>query len=289
MDGTQEPLVMTVHLLADSGQGSLLQQTLDQLLHGICPGLRLFLVSERVGPVRYHDKCHPRRSRFPGMSVSLFLHEGLGEERLFHVLDSLRHWPWQCCPAPNAQGRLGPDVLANQPFYSLDHQMPVWGVRQAHCGSEMLRVTLHCSFDNYEDAVHLYETILQRDATLHKSDFCFFVLYATDSFALQLSLKQLPLGTSVDLKESSVLQFQVQDIGQLVPLLPHPCVPISRTRWQTQDYDGNRILLQVLCVASVTVWVTGTGHFTLAMGVRDVSMGVGLPLGYTAEPLGRCH
>ncbi|KAM5268192.1 protein FAM124B isoform 2-T2 [Hipposideros larvatus] len=245
MDELQEPLAMTVHLLANSGHGSLLQQTLDQLLDCICPGVRLFLVSERVSPVKYYDKCHPKRSRFPGMSVLLFLHESLGEERLFRVLDSLQHWPWQCCPAPSAQGSPCPYILANQEFYSLDNQMPVWGVRQVHCGSEMLRVTLYCSFDNYEDAIRLYEMILQREATLQKSDFCFFVLYATESFALQLSLKQLPLGTSVDPKESSVLQFKVQEIGQLVPLLPHPCVPISRTRWQTQDYDGNKILLQV--------------------------------------------
>ncbi|KAK2494855.1 hypothetical protein MC885_009704 [Smutsia gigantea] len=245
MDGTREPLAMTVHLLANSGHGSLLQKTLDQLLDCICPEVRLFLVSERVSPVKYDDKCHSRRSRFPGMSVLLFLHESLGEERLFRVLDSLRHWPWQCHPAGNPQGRPCPYMLANQEFYSLDSQMPVWGVRQVHCGTEILRVTLYCSFDNYEDAIRLYEMILQRDATLQKSNFCFFVLYATESYALQLSLKQLPPGMSVDPKESSVLQFKVQEIGQLVPLLPHPCVPISRTRWQTQDYDGNKILLQV--------------------------------------------
>lgn len=245
MDETQEPLAMTVHLLASSGHGAQLQQTLDQLLGCICPEVRLFLVSERMSPVKYYDKGHPKRSRFPGMSVLLFLHDSLGEERLFRVLDSLRRWPWRCYPAPIAQGRACPSILARQDFYSLDSQMPVWGVRQVHCGSEILRVTLYCSFDNYEDAVRLYEMILQRDTTSQKSDFCFFALYATDSFALQLSLKQLPLGMSVDPKESSVLQFKVQEIGQLVPLLPHPCVPISRTRWQTRDYDGNTILLQV--------------------------------------------
>ncbi|CAK7321050.1 Protein FAM124B [Vulpes lagopus] len=245
MDGAPEPLAMTIHLLASSGQGSLLQQTLDQLLACICPDVRPFLVSERVSPVKYYDKCHSRRSRFPGMSVLLFLHESLGEERLFRVLDSLGRWPWQCYPAPSAQGRPCPYILANQEFYSLDSQMPVWGVRQVHRGTEILRVTLYCSFDNYEDAIRLYELILQKEATLQKSNFCFFVLYATESFALQLSLKQLPLGVSVDPKESSVLQFKVQEIGQLVPLLPHPCEPISRTRWQTQDYDGNKILLQV--------------------------------------------
>ena len=245
MDETPEPLAMTVHLLANSGHGSLLQQTLDRLLDCVCPDVRPFLVSERVRPAKYYDRGHSKRSRFPGMSVLLFLHESLGEERLFRVLDSLRRWPWQCYPAPNAPGRPCPYVLAKQEFYSLDSQMPVWGVRQAHCGAEILRVTLYCSFDNYEDAIRLYELILQKDATLQKSNFCFFVLYATESFALQLSLKQLPLGMSVDPKESSVLQFKVQEIGQLVPLLPHPCVPISRTRWQTQDYDGNQILLQV--------------------------------------------
>ena len=245
MEETQEPLALTVHLLANSGHGSLLQQTLDQLLDCVCPGAHLFMVSERVSPVRNYDKCHPRRSRFPGMSVLLFLNESRGEERLFRVLDSLRRWPWHCYPAPNIRGSPGPSLLAHQEFYSLDNQMPVWGVRQAHSGTEILRVTLYCTFDNYEDAISLYEMILQREATLQKSNFCCFVLYATERFALQLSLKQLPLGVSVDPKESSVLQFKVQEIGQLVPLLPHPCVPISRTRWQTQDYDGNKILLQV--------------------------------------------
>ncbi|XP_039092765.1 protein FAM124B [Hyaena hyaena] len=245
MDESPEPLAMTVHLLASSGHGSLLQQTLDQLLDYVCPDVRPFLVSEAIRPAKYYDRCPSKRSRFPGMSVLLFLHQSLGEERLFRVLDSLQRWPWQCYPAPKAPGRPCPYILANQDFYSLDSQMPVWGVRQVHCGAEILRVTLYCSFDNYEDAIRLYELILQKDATLQKSNFCFFVLYAAESFALQLSLKQLPPGMSVDPKESSVLQFKVQEVGQLVPLLPHPCVPISRTRWQTQDYDGHQILLQV--------------------------------------------
>lgn len=236
---------MTVHLLASAGQGALLQQALDQLLGCICPEVRLFLVSERVSPVHRSDRCHPRRSRVPGMSVLLFLHRSRGEGQLCRVLHSLRRWPWQCHPGLSLQGSPCPHSLARQEFYTLDNHMPVWGVRQVPGGPEVLRVTLYCTFDNYEDAISLYEMILQREATPQKSNFCFFVLYATESCALQLSLKQLPLGMSVDPKESSVLQFKVQEIGQLVPLLPHPCVPISRTRWQTQDYDGNKILLQV--------------------------------------------
>lgn len=245
MDETQEPLALTVHLLADTGSGLLLQKALDQLLDCICPEVRLFQVSERVRPVNYHEKYHPRRARFPGMSVLLFLRESLGQDRLFRVLDFLQRSPWQGFPTQHAQGRPCSYLPANQEFYSLHNQMPVWGMRPVHCGTDILRVTLYCSFDNYEDAIRLYEMLLQRDATVQKSDFCFFVLYATEGFSLQLSLKQLPLGMSVDPKESSVLQFRVQEIGQLVPLLPNPCVPISSTRWQTQDYDGNKILLQV--------------------------------------------
>ncbi|KAG5833736.1 hypothetical protein ANANG_G00279040 [Anguilla anguilla] len=41
------------------------------------------------------------------------------------------------------------------------------------------------------------------------------------------------------------MEIRVRDVGGLVPLLPRPCTPISQVRWQTEDYDGNKILLQV--------------------------------------------
>ncbi|XP_048200110.1 protein FAM124B [Perognathus longimembris pacificus] len=248
MEDPQEPLAMTVHLLADSGQGSLLQQALDQLLDPICPEVRLFQVSERIGSGRDNNggKKHARRSELPGKSVMLLLNASLGQARLFRIVESLRRPPWQWVPAQAAPGRPCPHLLAaRQEVYSLGHQLPTWSVRQGRGGPDILRVTLRCRFENYEDAIRLYGLILQREAAVHKSTFCVFVLYGTPRFALQLSLKQLPPGRSVDPKESSVLQFQVQELGQLVPLLPNPCAPISRTRWRTQDYDGHTILLQV--------------------------------------------
>ncbi|XP_013799867.2 protein FAM124B [Apteryx mantelli] len=245
MGGRADSLLMTVHLLANSGHSSLLQQTLDRLLEWICPDIRLFLVSERVTPLRYYESYRKRSYGFPGMSVLLFLHEDYGEERIFQIHDFFQHPPWRYQCAQIANGQSHPYAPASQDFYGLDDQMPVWGIRQVHCGSEILRVTLYCSFDNYDDAVRLYEMILQKEATMQKSNFCVFVLYTTKNIAVQLCLKQLPIGVSVEPKESSVLQFKVQEIGQLVPLLPNPCIPISSTRWQTQDYEGNKILLQV--------------------------------------------
>ncbi|XP_009955569.1 PREDICTED: protein FAM124B [Leptosomus discolor] len=241
--------LMTVHLLANLGHSLLLQQTLDRLLEWICLDIRLFLVSERVTPLKYslkyYGRYHKRSFSFPGISVLLFLHEDLGEERIFQVHEQLQRPPWryQCAQIANGQSHLY--ASAHQDFYGLDDQMPVWGIRRVHCGPEILRVTLYCSFDNYEDAVRLYEMILQKEATMQKSNFCVFVLYATQNIAVQLCLKQLPIGVAAEPKESSALQFKVQEIGQLVPLLPNPCIPISSTRWQTQDYEGNTILLQV--------------------------------------------
>ncbi|NWI14839.1 F124B protein, partial [Crypturellus soui] len=87
--------------------------------------------------------------------------------------------------------------------------MPVWGARQVHCGPEIVRVTLYCSFDNYDDAVRLYEMILRQEAAPQKSNLCVFVLRAAAGVAVQLGLQQLPDGVAVQRKESSVLQFKV--------------------------------------------------------------------------------
>ncbi|KFO90310.1 Protein FAM124B, partial [Buceros rhinoceros silvestris] len=236
--------LMTVHLLANSGQSMLLQQTLDRLLEWICPDIRLFLVSERVTPLKYYQRYRKRSCGFPGMSVLLFLHEDLGEERIVQVHEQFQRPPWRYQRAQIANGQSRPYAPDHQDFYGLDEQMPVWGIRRVHCGPEVLRVTLYCSFDNYEDAVRLYEMILQREAAVQKTTFCVFVLQASPAVAVQLCLKQLPVGVAVEPRDSSALQFRVREMGQLVPLLPHPCVPISSTRWQTQDYEGNTILLQ---------------------------------------------
>ncbi|XP_072200515.1 protein FAM124B [Excalfactoria chinensis] len=244
MGDRAEPL-MTVHLLANSGYSVFLQQALDRLMDWICPDVPLFFVSKRVAPLKYYERNRRKNCGFPGISVLLFLHDDLGEERILQIQDLLQRPPWHYQCVPTSRARSPPCTPAPQDFYCLDDQMPVWGIRRVGCSPEILRVTLYCSFDNYDDAVGLYEMILRKEATTRKSNFCVFVLYATKAIAVQLCLKQLPIGMAAEPKESSLLQFKVQEMGQLVPLLPNPCVPISSTRWQTQDYEGNKILLQV--------------------------------------------
>ncbi|XP_030633879.1 protein FAM124B [Chanos chanos] len=258
----QEPLLVTMHLLANPGESLLLQHTLDRLLKWICPGLRLFHVSERACPLRDYSRAHLSPvAGYPSLAVTLFLHESYGEERILRVLDFLQCPPWQYHHTESCGGKAGgihissttspsnallrPYLLPSRDFYSLGTGMPVWGVRPVHIGGEVVRVTLHSGYDNYEDTVRLYETVLQKRAEEQKTGFCWFVLYTERGLSLQLALKQLSPGVRVEPCHSAVLQFRVGEIGQLVPLLPNPCSPISPTRWQTEDLDGNKILFQV--------------------------------------------
>ncbi|XP_047450056.1 protein FAM124B isoform X2 [Mugil cephalus] len=256
----QQLMIINLHLLSNPGDSGLLQHTVDRLLRWLCPSLRIFHVSERASPFRSYTRLCPVAG-YPSLAVTFFLHEAYGEERILKVLDFFQRPPWQYHHTESCGSRTGgvhitsrsapsnallrPYLLPSRDFYSLGEGMPVWGVRPVHCGGEILRVTLFSGYDNYEDAVRLYETVLQRQAEEQKTGFCWFTLHTEPGLCLQLALKQLSPGVRVEPCSSAVLQFSVEEIGQLVPLLPNPCTPISTTRWQTEDLDGNKILFQV--------------------------------------------
>ncbi|KAM8854532.1 uncharacterized protein fam124b [Synchiropus picturatus] len=256
----QKLLLLNLHLLANPGDSLLLQHTLDRLLSWLCPSLRIFHVSERAAPYRSFPRLSPV-SGYPSLAITFFLHEAYGEERILKVLDFFQRPPWQYQYTESCGSRtegmlitsssfsgnplLKPYLLPSRDFFSLGAGMPVWGVRPVHCGGEILRVTLFSGYDNYEDSVRLYETVLQQQAEEQKAGFCWFTLHSEPGLCLQLAIKQLSPGVRVEPCSSAVLQFSVEEIGQLVPLLPNPCSPISSTRWQTEDLDGNKVLFQV--------------------------------------------
>lgn len=230
---------MTVHLLANPGASLLLQHTLDQLLQGAWPGLRIFHVSERACRLRDPAPASPGQ---PSLAVTLFLHEARGEERIQRALDLLQRPPWRF---HHSESRPRPFLPRCGELYALGRGLPLWGVRPVHCGDEVLRLTLHCAFGNYGDAVRLYQLVLRRRAQEQKAGFCWFTVQSERGLSLQLALKRLPPGSAPRPCGSALLQFRCGDLGRLVPLLPHPCTPISATRWHSQDLDGNKILLQV--------------------------------------------
>lgn len=253
MSDFQDPFLVSVHLIVDPGQGKLLQHAADAVLSWVHPELQLFRVSERASISQRPRSKHqqnglPEAVSQPAMAVILFLQEGYGgEEQILRLHRALQKPPWRYHHTERVSNgrKMLPLSPCSQDFFTLSPGTPLWAVRQVHYGKEIVRFTVYCRHENYVDMVRLYRLLLQRRVAQKKEDFCFFVVYSNPEMEIQLSFKRLPRGESPVVLDSAVMEVRVRDVGALVPLLPQPCSPISEVRWQTEDYDGNKILLQI--------------------------------------------
>ncbi|XP_056611454.1 protein FAM124A [Triplophysa dalaica] len=251
MGDLQDPFLVSIHIITDPGQSKTLQKAADQVLSWFHPDLTLFRVSERASGLSRMPKGHLQRSsetpRQPALAVILFLQEEYGgEESLERLHSQLRCPPWRYHHTERVNGRgLLPLSPASQDFVTLAPGTPLWALRQVHYGKEIVRFTIYCRYETYTEQVRLYRLLLRRRLAQKKDDFCFCVVYSNPETEIQLSFKRMPRGQSPAPTENAVMEIRVRDIGELVPLLPRPCTPISDIRWQTNDYDGNKILLQV--------------------------------------------
>ncbi|XP_077584385.1 protein FAM124A isoform X1 [Stigmatopora nigra] len=235
-DLQRDPFLVSVHLIADPGEGSVLQRATDSLLARLHPDLQLFRVSERAGAKRHHN--HRGGTPRPALAVILFLQESDGEE--------LGRPPWRYHHSEEVSAsRRSEAAPSTQDFFTLGSGSPLWAVRQVRYGKGTLRLTLYCCHDNYAHTVRLYKLLLGRRLAYKKQDFCFLVAYSNARMEVQMAFRRLPRGRRPAPLDSAVVEVRVRDVGALVPLLPNACRPISDARWQTQDYDGNKILLQV--------------------------------------------
>uniref|UniRef100_A0A8C5T122 Family with sequence similarity 124 member A n=1 Tax=Malurus cyaneus samueli TaxID=2593467 RepID=A0A8C5T122_9PASS len=244
VEGIQDPFLVSVHIITDPGESKALQQAIDKLLAWIHPDLQLFQVSERRAP-RKRRKLGKAGVSQPALAVILFLQEEYGEEPILQLHETFQRPPWHYHHTELMHGKFLPYMPCSQDFYTLAPETPLWAIRPVHYGKEMIRFTIYCRNENFMDILKLYELILKRSVCQKKADFCVFPIYSNMEIDIQFSLKKLPKGQVPVRTESAVLEFRVKDVGQLVPLLPNPCSPISEGRWQTEDHDGNRILLQV--------------------------------------------
>ncbi|XP_051564558.1 protein FAM124A-like isoform X1 [Myxocyprinus asiaticus] len=251
MGDLQDPFLVSIHIITDPGQARTLQQAADQVLSWLHPDLTLFRVSERASGLSRKPKIRLQRStetlRQPALAVILFLQDEYGGEESLKCLHSLlRCPPWRYHHTERVNGRgLLPLSPASQDFVTLAPGTPLWALRQVHYGKEIVRFTVYCCYESYTEQVRLYRLLLRRRLAQKKDDFCFCVVYSNPDTEIQLSFKRMPRGQSSTPTENAVMEIRVRDIGELVPLLPRPCTPISDVRWQTSDYDGNKILLQV--------------------------------------------
>ncbi|XP_017574849.2 protein FAM124A isoform X2 [Pygocentrus nattereri] len=248
MGDLQDPFLVSIHIIADPGQARTLQRAADQVLSWLHPELTLFRVSERAaGPPRRSKLRLDAPSPQPALAVILFLQEDYGgEENQERLHGHLRRPPWRYHHTERVNGRgLLPLSSASQDFFTLAPGTPLWALRQVHYGKEIVRFTIYCRHETYSEQVQLYRLLMRRRLAQRKEDFCFCVVFSNRDTEIQLSFKRLPRGQKPTPTECAIMEIRVRDVGGLVPLLPHPCTPISDIRWQTEDYDGNRILLQV--------------------------------------------
>ncbi|XP_076120658.1 protein FAM124A [Alosa pseudoharengus] len=220
-ESNEDPFRVCVHVLCEAGEAEFLQAAADQLL------------------------CVVQSQ--PALALILFLREDRAPS-LQHLHSNLRRPPWRYHHTESVGGRgvVSAVTAAAQDFYTLAPGTPLWALRQVHYGKEVVRFTVYCRYHSYAHMVRLYALLLgQRRVVQRKEDFCFSVVYSSTHTEVQLSLKRLPRGQLPVATESALLEFRVPDVGGLIPLLPRPCTPISSLRWQTHDYDNNKILLQV--------------------------------------------
>ncbi|OCT95974.1 hypothetical protein XELAEV_18013666mg [Xenopus laevis] len=253
VDDTQDPFLVSIHVITDPGESRCLQEAIDRLLAWIHPDLQLFRVSER----RVSKKRKPVKSfvSHPALAIILFLQEAYGEDQILHLHKCFQKPPWQFHHTERVHGKFLPYMPCNQDFFILANGTPLWAIRQVHYGKEIIRFTIYCSYENFADMMKMYELILKKRVWRKKTDFCVFPVYSNMDFDIEFSLKRLAKGQKPVPLESSLLEFRVRDFGQLIPLLPNQCSPISEGRWKTEDHDGNKILLQqAQCLARKTTW-----------------------------------
>ncbi|XP_059000294.1 protein FAM124A [Mustela lutreola] len=241
VEEAQDPFLVSIHIIADPGESQPLQEAIDKVLAWIHPDLQLFRVSERRASRR---RRKPWKVAQPALAVVLFLQEEYGEEQILQLHRALQRPPWRLHHTERVPGRFLPYLPCSQDFFTLAPGTPLWAIRPVHYGKEIVRFTIYCRHDNYADILKFYELILRRSPSQRKTDFCIFPIFSNLDVDIQFSLKRLPCDQTPIPTDSSVLEFRVKDIGELVPLLPNPCSPISEGRWQTEDLDGNKILLQ---------------------------------------------
>ncbi|XP_069745827.1 protein FAM124A-like [Narcine bancroftii] len=238
LENMPDPFLVTMHIITDPGCAMGLQNAIDSLVSWIKPGLGLFVASERSWPLPAVGGAEPEQ---PALAVVLSVHKGCGQ----WLHEPFLRPPWRYHHTEHLKGWNHPSEARSQDFFTLADHTVLWAVRQACHTKGTIHLALYCSFDNFAHTLGMYRLILRREASKHQLDTAVFTIYSSEDVEIQLSLRRLPKGRRPSPSQSALLEFRVHNLGCLVPLLPHPCSPISERRWQTEDHDGNKLLLQV--------------------------------------------
>ena len=106
------------------------------------------------------------------------------------------------------------------------------------------------SEDCWDTMVQFYKLMIGSEPDTKKDDFCLFTVYSHVNFDVQLALKKLQSDIKPRVLENVKIQFRVSDISNIMPLLPNVCRPLSDSRWETTDYDGNVVVIETRSTGS---------------------------------------
>ncbi|XP_064615307.1 protein FAM124A-like isoform X2 [Liolophura sinensis] len=256
-----DPNRLTLHIEAHPHESSAMWDIYQPIFNWIDPDAQLLRITERTHPVEnakggmagnasMHDSQRPE---VPSIAVLAFLQEeGLfGCDRIQSAKQYFEKTPWKFHYSDKvSKSGINPYPYNSQDYYVTSTDLPLWAMRQVHQGKEHFRFVLFTSYESWEDMVDFYKLMSGASPDVLRSHFCLFTMHTNPHYDVQFALKRLPKDVKPKILDSSSLQFRVGDIGHLVPLFPNVCRPLSDTRWETTDHDGNRIVLETTGLVS---------------------------------------
>lgn len=186
------------------------------------------------------------------LALMVFLKENYScnsrEESVKKVKDCLRKTPWTLHHTESTtRGSIHPYPFNNLDYYSCSSNLPLLALRQVHYGKEIIRIVRFVSHKNWQDQINFYSLIIAQNAKIIRNDFCLFIIGSKNSkFQLHFALKKAPDKVKVSKVKGCVVQFSIDKIGHLVPLLPKTATQISENLWLSNDLDGNQILFSTV-------------------------------------------
>ena len=211
----------------------------------------MFKVTEKTGEDNLNQSLYQSKtvSRIPSIAVMLFLEEEgvLGYERIQCAKRRFEKPPWKFHHSEQiGQGKINLYPYNSADYFYTSEDLPLWAVRQVHYGKEHLRVVLFVSDGNWLDMVQFYKLVIGCEPDIQKEDFCLFTVHTHVNYDVQFALKKLKGETRPRVLDCVRLQFRVSQVGNMVPLFPNICKPISDRMWATTDHDGNNIIIDVM-------------------------------------------
>ena len=239
---------MCIQFITEASEISHLEDIYQPIVNWIDPDLHILKITDQSdfnnnGMTSYTATG----ARLPSVAIMAFLHEDgvVGFERIQTVKRYFEKSPWKFHHTEQVnKGAINPYPYNSRDFYYTSEELPLCAVRQVHTGKEFFRTVLFVSETNWSEMIQLYKLILGSEPDLKRDDFCLFTVSSFLNFDVQLALKKLQGDIKPRPLECVRLQFRVNDVSNLMPLLPNVCRPLSDNRWHTTDNDGNAIVLE---------------------------------------------